>query len=213
MSILAIRLYPDPVLRARSREVTRFDPEFDKLVADMIETMHAAPGVGLAAPQVGAESRVAVVDVSVGKDPEQLYVLVNPELVQTAGAETDVEGCLSLPGITDKVERPLRIRVRALDRQGQAFELEGLPLAVEGPHPDPQRTLHLVGDPGEGEAALDVGLSARGLHQLGVDEDVELLRVLAHGDVDDGDPGLGPDLGRGQAHSGRGMHGLDHVGD
>jgi peptide deformylase len=124
MSILAIRLYPDPVLRARSREVTRFDPEFDKLVADMIETMHAAPGVGLAAPQVGAESRVAVVDVSVGKDPQQLYVLVNPELVESAGAETDVEGCLSLPGITDKVERPLRIKVRALDRQGQPFALE-----------------------------------------------------------------------------------------
>ena len=123
MSILAIRLYPDPVLRAKSREVTRFDRDFDKLVADMIETMHAAPGVGLAAPQVGVEARLAVVDVSVGKDPQQLHVLVNPELVESAGAETDVEGCLSLPGISDKVERPSRIKVRALNRQGQPFEL------------------------------------------------------------------------------------------
>jgi len=123
MSILAIRLYPDPVLRVRGREVTRFDPEFDKLVADMIETMHAAPGVGLAAPQVGVEARLAVVDVSVGRDPQQLYVLVNPELVESSGAETDVEGCLSLPGISDKVERPSRIKVRALDRRGEPFEL------------------------------------------------------------------------------------------
>ncbi len=123
MSILAIRLYPDPVLRARSREVTRFDAEFDKLVSDMIETMHAAPGVGLAAPQVGIESRVAVVDVSVGKEPQELHVLVNPELVESAGAEIDAEGCLSLPGITEKVERPIRIRVRAMDRAGKPFEL------------------------------------------------------------------------------------------
>jgi peptide deformylase len=123
MSILAIRLYPDPVLRARGRAVTRFDPELDRLVADMIETMHAAPGVGLAAPQVGVESRVAVVDVSVGKNPEELHVLINPELLEKEGVETDVEGCLSLPGISDKVERPTRIRVRAQDRQGQPFEL------------------------------------------------------------------------------------------
>ena len=123
MSILAIRLYPDPVLRVRSREVTRFDPEFDKLVSDMIETMHAAPGVGLAAPQVGIPSRLAVVDVSVGKEAAELHVLVNPELLETAGAEIDAEGCLSLPGITDKVERPTQVRIRALDRRGQPFEL------------------------------------------------------------------------------------------
>ncbi|HTQ79958.1 MAG TPA: peptide deformylase [Thermoanaerobaculia bacterium] len=124
MSILAIRLYPDPVLRERSQEVTQFDATLDKLVADMIETMHAAPGVGLAAPQVGISRRVAVVDVSVGKNPEDLHVLINPELTLKSGADVDVEGCLSLPGITDKVERPVRIQVKALDRQGQPYELE-----------------------------------------------------------------------------------------
>lgn len=123
MSILAIRLYPDPVLRVRTREVTRFDAGLDRLISDMIETMHAAPGVGLAAPQVGSESRVAVVDVSVGKEPAELHVLVNPELLESSGSEIDVEGCLSLPGISDKVERPSRVRIRALSRQGEPFEL------------------------------------------------------------------------------------------
>lgn len=123
MSILAIRLYPDPVLRVRTREVAQFDAELDRLVSDMIETMHAAPGVGLAAPQVGAESRVAVVDVSVGKEPSELHVLVNPELLESSGSEIDVEGCLSLPGISDKVERPSRVRIRALNRRGEPFEL------------------------------------------------------------------------------------------
>jgi peptide deformylase len=123
MAILAIRLYPDPVLRAPGRPVSRFDAELDKLVSDMIETMHAAPGVGLAAPQVGVGLRLAVVDLSVGKDAQQLYVLINPELVEKAGSDLDVEGCLSLPGITDKVERPERVRVRALDRRGNPFEL------------------------------------------------------------------------------------------
>jgi peptide deformylase len=124
MSILAIRLYPDPVLRQRSREVSQFDPELDKLVSDMIETMHAAPGVGLAAPQVGIARRVAVVDVSVGKEPQELHVLINPEVVDRSGTEIDLEGCLSLPGITDKVDRPTRIQVKALDRQGHPYELE-----------------------------------------------------------------------------------------
>lgn len=123
MSILAIRLYPDPVLRVRTREVAQFDAELDRLISDMIETMHAAPGVGLAAPQVGSESRVAVVDVSVGKEPAELHVLVNPELLDSAGSEIDVEGCLSLPGISDKVERPSRVRIRALSRHGEPFEL------------------------------------------------------------------------------------------
>jgi peptide deformylase len=123
MAILAIRLYPDPVLRTPGEEVSRFDPDLDKLVSDMIETMHAAPGVGLAAPQVGVSARLAVVDVSVGKDPAQLHVLVNPELVEESGSEVDVEGCLSLPGISDKVLRPTRVRVKALDRQGNPIEL------------------------------------------------------------------------------------------
>jgi peptide deformylase len=124
MSVRSIRIYPDPVLRVRCSEVTEFDDELAELVQDMVKTMHAAPGIGLAAPQVGVERRVAVVDLSVGEDPEALLVLVNPEILEEDGRETDVEGCLSIPDFTDKVTRPDRIRVRALDVRGEPFEIE-----------------------------------------------------------------------------------------
>ncbi len=123
MAILSIRIYPDPVLRAKCREVTEFDARLRKLVRDMIETMHAAPGIGLAAPQVGVELRVAVLDLSVGEDPSKVHILINPRLVQREGLETDVEGCLSLPGITDKVDRPLRVQVQAVDLEGRPIEI------------------------------------------------------------------------------------------
>jgi peptide deformylase len=124
MSILPIRLYPDSVLRAKCREVEDLGPEFQRLVESMIDTMHAAPGIGLAAPQVGVDLRLAVVDLSVGDDPEGLLVLVNPRIVERKGEESEVEGCLSLPGITDKVERPTWILVEALDRDGSEIEIE-----------------------------------------------------------------------------------------
>jgi peptide deformylase len=124
MAILPIRLYPDPVLREKCPPVERFDGELRDLAADMVETMHAAPGVGLAAPQVGALLRLALVDLSVGKDPEELLVLVNPEVLGEEGLATEVEGCLSIPDLTDKVERPERIRLRAHDLQGRPFELD-----------------------------------------------------------------------------------------
>jgi len=124
MAILPIRIYPDPVLRVKTRRVEEFDDRLRKLAANMVETMHAAPGVGLAAPQVGSDLRLAVVDISVGEDPSLLKVLVNPEIVRREGLATDVEGCLSLPGITDKVDRPTAITVRAQDLAGQPFELE-----------------------------------------------------------------------------------------
>jgi peptide deformylase len=124
MAILPIRIYPDPVLRVKCRRVEIFDEALRKLAVNMVETMHAAPGVGLAAPQVGVDLRLAVVDVSVGEDPGALRVLVNPEIVRREGAETDTEGCLSLPGITDKVDRPLAITVRAQDLTGKPFELD-----------------------------------------------------------------------------------------
>jgi peptide deformylase len=126
MAIRAIRIYPDPVLRVQCRAVTDFNESLRKLVDDMIETMHVAPGIGLAAPQVGVDLRVAVVDLSVGEDQEQMHVLINPEILQRHGQETDVEGCLSLPGITDKVERPTFIRIRALDLEGNPFEVEAV---------------------------------------------------------------------------------------
>ncbi len=123
MAILDIRLYPDPILRQTCRPVERFDGELETLVEDMVATMKAAPGVGLAAPQVGLDLRLAVVDTSVGKDPAQLYVLANPEIVETRGEEVEFEACLSLPGFSEKVSRPQAIKVVAQDLAGEQFEL------------------------------------------------------------------------------------------
>jgi len=124
VTVLPIRLFPDGVLRVRCPEVEEFDDELRRLVDDLIETMHAAPGVGLAAPQIGVERRVMAVDLSVGEDPGQLHVFVNPRIVEEEGSITDVEGCLSIPGISEKVERPERVRIEALDLAGERFELE-----------------------------------------------------------------------------------------
>jgi peptide deformylase len=118
MAVLDIRTYPDPVLRVRCAEVTTFDEELASFVRDMVETMHAAPGVGLAASQVGVEKRVAVVDLSVGEDPAQLLVLVNPVIESREGLEVESEGCLSIPDLTEKVERPERVVVTAQDAAG-----------------------------------------------------------------------------------------------
>jgi peptide deformylase len=124
MAILPIRIYPDPVLREVCPRVTDFGgAALRKLARDMVETMHAAPGVGLAAPQVGLTVRLAVVDLTVGKEPEELRVLVNPEVLEPEGKEVEEEGCLSIPGLLDKVERPARVRVRAQDVDGAPFEL------------------------------------------------------------------------------------------
>jgi peptide deformylase len=124
MSILPIRIYPDPVLREKLPPITEFGMRLRRLAADMIETMIAAPGIGLAAPQVGAPERLAIVDLSVGKDPAQLHVLVNPRLTAASGSMSDEEGCLSLPGITEKVERPTTVTVAAQDLDGNAFVLQ-----------------------------------------------------------------------------------------
>lgn len=123
MAILPIRIYPDPVLREVCPRVTDFGgAPLRKLARDMVETMHTAPGVGLAAPQVGLTVRLAVVDLTVGKEPEELRVLVNPEVLEPEGKEVEEEGCLSIPGLLDKVERPARVRVRAQDLDGTPFE-------------------------------------------------------------------------------------------
>lgn len=124
MPLLPIRLYPDPVLRVKCPPVDTFDAELESLARDMVETMHAAPGVGLAAPQVGVEKRLAVVDLSVGKDPGELHVLVNPRILDREGREKEVEGCLSIPEVSEKVTRPFRIRLAAQDTAGNAFEME-----------------------------------------------------------------------------------------
>ncbi len=130
MTVLDIRLVPDPVLQQEATGVETFDTELETLVEDMIETMHAAPGIGLAAPQIGVSKRVAVVDITVGEDPEALLVLVNPVIEHSEGNEADVEGCLSIPEITDKVDRATAIRVRSQDRTGATFEVEAEGLAA-----------------------------------------------------------------------------------
>lgn len=124
MALLSIRIFPDPVLRVECPPVTEFDDALKKLVDDMVETMYDAPGVGLAAPQVGIEKQLAVVDVTVGKDPSALKVLINPKIVEEEGRELDSEGCLSIPELSEKVMRPWRIRVVGQDLVGEAVEIE-----------------------------------------------------------------------------------------
>ena len=124
MAILPIVLYPDPVLLRPTRPVETIDDELRQFVADMAETMNAAPGIGLAANQVGVSKRVCIVDLSAGQEEGQLHVFINPEVIETEGQESDEEGCLSFPGITFDVKRPERVVVRALDLEGETFEIE-----------------------------------------------------------------------------------------
>ena len=124
MTVLPIRIYPDPVLRVECPEVEEFGEELASLVENMLDTMHDAPGVGLAAPQVGVELRVAVVDATAGVDPTAVRVLVNPRVVADDGVDTDIEGCLSIPDFTEKVTRPASVRIAAQDVNGVAFEVE-----------------------------------------------------------------------------------------
>ena len=124
MVVRSIALYPDPMLLRPTRSVSEVDERVRGLVADMVATMHAAPGIGLAANQVGESDRVCVVDLTAGEDEAQLLVLINPEIQDADGSDVDEEGCLSFPGIKIDVERPSRVRVRALDLDGEPFELE-----------------------------------------------------------------------------------------
>lgn len=125
MAILPIVRYPHEVLLRPTEEVAAITPDIERLVADMIETMHAAPGVGLAANQVGVGLRVAVVDLTVGEDPKSLLVLINPRIVENDGAYVEDEGCLSLPGFTERVRRPNRAVVEAMDLDGAVRRIEG----------------------------------------------------------------------------------------
>ena len=120
--------YGEPVLHRKAAPVEALTPEIDALIDDMRETMHAAAGVGLAAPQIGESLRICLVDLSAGRRPDQLLVLINPELITSAGLQLKEEGCLSVPGIEATVARPQTVAVRALDRDGEAREIvaEGL---------------------------------------------------------------------------------------
>jgi peptide deformylase len=126
VSVLEIRVLGDPVLRQETKPVHAVTDELRKLIDDMFDTMHAAKGIGLAAPQVGRLERVAVVDVEGGKQP---LVLINPEIVSASSATAKAEeGCLSIPDVFGDVERPAEIVVRALDREGKPFEIQATEL-------------------------------------------------------------------------------------
>jgi peptide deformylase len=122
----SIVLYGEQVLEKQAEAVTDFDtPELNKLIEDMFESMYAAKGVGLAAPQIGIAKRIAVIDLSVAEDPQQKIVLINPEIIRKEEFQTGEEGCLSLPGFREQVTRPNSVTVRAQNIQGEWFEMNG----------------------------------------------------------------------------------------
>ena len=128
MAIRPIVRYGDPVLHAAAQPVAVVDDAVRALLRDMVETMYAAPGVGLAAPQVGVPLRVIVIDTSVGAEPGQLIQLVNPELLEREGEQRHEEGCLSVPGFGGAPARPARVVVRGLDPDGRERVLSGTEL-------------------------------------------------------------------------------------
>ena len=118
--------YGQPVLEKRGEDITEFDtPELHKLIEDMFESMYAAKGVGLAAPQIGVGKRLAVIDITTGEDPAQKIVLINPQIVKTEGSQKSEEGCLSLPTFREQVVRPLKVTVVAQDVKGKQFDMAG----------------------------------------------------------------------------------------
>ncbi|MGZ8201633.1 MAG: peptide deformylase [Burkholderiales bacterium] len=122
MALLPILHYPDPRLHKKAAPVTQVDDRIRQLIKDLAETMYAAPGIGLAATQVDVHERVIVLDVS--EDRTQLHAFVNPVILETEGEAENEEGCLSVPGIFDKVRRAARVKIRALSPEGEPFVLE-----------------------------------------------------------------------------------------
>ncbi|WP_437738013.1 peptide deformylase [Sorangium sp. So ce1335] len=135
MAIRTILHYPDPRLRQKAEPVGDITPEIAKLIDDMAETMYAAPGVGLAATQIGEPHRIFLVDIAADNEPSNLLVFINPEIVRQEGQQTGPEGCLSFPGISEDIKRAERVTVRARGRDGATFEIaaDGL-LAVAIQH-------------------------------------------------------------------------------
>ena len=123
--ILPIRKYGDDVLRHPAEPITEIDESIQRLIEDMIDTMYAAPGVGLAANQVGVSKQLMLIDLSVGKRPGECYVFINAEIVETEGEITEEEGCLSIPDFVEVVTRPERVKLRFLDRNGEQREMWG----------------------------------------------------------------------------------------
>jgi peptide deformylase len=122
--IRTILHYPDKRLRERGKKVEVVTPEIQALIDDMAETMYAAPGVGLAATQIGEALQLFVIDIADSDEPSDLRVFINPEILESHGEIVWQEGCLSFPGIQEDIDRAAKVRVRALDRNGKTFELE-----------------------------------------------------------------------------------------
>jgi len=127
VAVLKIRTLPDPVLRQKARKVNKVDGSIQKLIDDMIDTMHTNAGVGLAAPQVGVSLRVAVIELP----GEEIIPLINPEIVKRQGERVVQEACLSVPGYQGEIERSVTVKVKALDRQGKEFRLKGEELLAQ----------------------------------------------------------------------------------
>jgi peptide deformylase len=130
MALMEIVKWPHPILDAPGDPVTEFGDGLKKLVSNMFETMYSAPGVGLAAVQVGVDKLLFVMDCSGGKDPDQRVVMINPEVIHVEGEQNGEEGCLSFPGVFTPVERSLRAIVRAHDINGNQFELDDMELTA-----------------------------------------------------------------------------------
>ncbi|GBD96776.1 MAG TPA: peptide deformylase [Nitrospirae bacterium] len=125
MSVLEIKKYPEKILREKTAPVNEFDSGLQRLIDDMTETMYAAPGVGLAANQVGVSKQVSVIDVSTREEQSSLIVLVNPEIIHKEGECSSEEGCLSIPEYTTIVKRAEKVKVKAFNRHGEPVEIEG----------------------------------------------------------------------------------------
>ena len=125
MSVLSIVKYGHEVLRVATTPVAGIDASIHKLIDDMVDTMYAAPGVGLAANQVGVSKRLMMIDLSVGRRPGELHVCINPEIIEVEGELAEDEGCLSVPDFVEVVTRPQRVKLKYLDRNGDAREMWG----------------------------------------------------------------------------------------
>lgn len=125
MALRPIVKFGAPELDKRSEELTEFSDSLEPLVHDMVQTMYAAPGVGLAAPQIGLNLRLIVIDVTVGEDPNQLIVMANPVMLEQEGDQREEEGCLSVPGYSGVVTRPNRVKVRGQSVKGEELTIEG----------------------------------------------------------------------------------------
>ena len=125
MALLAIKKYPEKILKQKAASVESIDARTQHLIEDMIETMYAARGVGLAANQVGIPKRVCVIDISLKEDKKPLIVLINPLIIEKEGIVEDEEGCLSIPGYMTTIKRAERVYVRGLNREGKTVEIEG----------------------------------------------------------------------------------------